>query len=96
MKVQNLDEKVSSIINDRQVFMDYFKARYPAFNNSNIFSRDLQYAVKRYLEFKGFKADFKDAGLVAAQVAATFVNDGTFLVIDGNTFRLKQEAVVAN
>jgi hypothetical protein len=44
---------------DFVAFMNFFKSRYPVIHNSNIFIRDLQYAIFHYFELKGIKLRFK-------------------------------------
>ncbi|MHC1737440.1 MAG: hypothetical protein AB9882_05475 [Ignavibacteriaceae bacterium] len=88
MKNKVVTEHVSKILGEKSVFLDYFKSKYPAFNNSNVFKRDLHYAVKRYLEFRGLKADFRTAELAASQVVDSLVKDGTLRPIDNNSFLL--------
>ncbi|HPO56173.1 MAG TPA: hypothetical protein PKY46_09230 [Ignavibacteriaceae bacterium] len=92
MKPSVTENHVNNIVNDKTVFWEYYKARYPAFNNSNIFKRDLQYAVKRYLEFKGIKAALSESDQIAEQVLSRFIKEGILKPLDNNTFRLSLES----
>jgi hypothetical protein len=44
--------------NEYIIFLNYLKARFPAFHNSNLFFRDFHYAVKNFLEIKNMKVTY--------------------------------------
>ncbi len=47
--------------NDQEIFFNFMKEKYPIFYNSNIFARDIQYAIKQYFEKKDIKITYPQA-----------------------------------
>lgn len=45
-------EYLSELKTNKEIFINFMKEKYPVFNNSNIFLRDILYAVKSYFERK--------------------------------------------
>ncbi len=46
---------------NQEIFFNFMKEKYHIFYNSNIFSRDLQYAIKQYFEKKDIKLSYPEA-----------------------------------
>lgn len=49
---------LEELINNQNIFFRFMKEKYPLFTNSNIFLRDLQYAIKSYFEKKNIKLSY--------------------------------------
>lgn len=52
MTNKNISSLFNDLKNESQVFLNYLKAKFPIFHNSNLFYRDFQYGVKSFLEKK--------------------------------------------
>jgi len=65
--------------NDYQVFLNYLKAKFPLFHNSNFFFRDFHYGIKRYLEKKGILVSYEKAERIAKELSMYFESQGIFI-----------------
>ena len=74
--------------NEREIFLNYMKAKYPLHYNSNIFLRDLQYAVRRFFENKNIVLSYTKAEILAMEFAALLESDNDLLRLDANTWRV--------
>ncbi|MDR3611478.1 MAG: hypothetical protein P4L27_13000 [Ignavibacteriaceae bacterium] len=60
--------KYSDVLKDEYIiFLNYLKARLPAFHNSNLFFRDFHYAVKNFLEIKNMKVTYAKSEQLAKE-----------------------------
>ncbi|HPI37300.1 MAG TPA: hypothetical protein PK397_05075 [Ignavibacteriaceae bacterium] len=71
--------KLELLKRDYKIFLSYFKANYPVFHNSNVFFRDLQYAIRRFLESKGFETNYNEATKLAVSFAELMELEGVFV-----------------
>ena len=49
---KKVDQLYDELKNDYSSFLNFLKANYPIFHNSNFFYRDLQYGLRSYYEMK--------------------------------------------
>ncbi|MBI1938579.1 MAG: hypothetical protein HYS25_10700 [Ignavibacteriales bacterium] len=61
---------VDELISQKEIFIKFMKEKYPVFNNSNIFFRDLQYAIKSFFEKKDKKLSYS----VTEKTALDFID----------------------
>lgn len=61
---------VDELISQKEIFIKFMKEKYPVFNNSNVFFRDLQYAIKSYFEKKDKYLSYS----AAEKTAVDFIN----------------------
>lgn len=52
---------LNTLIDSKESFLEFFKAKYPVYHNSNVFFRDFQYAIQKFLEKKDYKVTYKEA-----------------------------------
>ena len=52
---------------DYIIFLQYLRARFPTFHNSNLFFRDFHYAIKHFLEIKDMKVNYADSEQLARE-----------------------------
>jgi len=64
------------------------KENYPVFYKSNIFFRDLQYAIKRYYEKKNVILTYAEAEKVANEFVKQLVNENLLIKIDNKSFKM--------
>ncbi|MBA4250650.1 MAG: hypothetical protein C0425_10390 [Chlorobiaceae bacterium] len=102
----NTEQKFNLLISEEKSFLSFFKANFPLFHNSNLFLRDFQYSIKRFLELKGYKINFKEVDTLSKMYVIFFEGNGTFIKINHFTWKLnytdfitspplKQEEVVS-
>lgn len=58
-KKMTIDEKLNILKEHYLQFLNYHKAKFPVYHNSNVFEKDLHHSVRKFLALKGIsvKAD---------------------------------------
>lgn len=69
-------------------FFSFMKEKYPFFNKSNVFLRDLQYGVKNFFERKSVKLSYKDVEETTLQLIRLLEKDGILFKLSENTWKL--------
>lgn len=88
----------NELLNEKEIFFKYMGEKYKVFFNSNIFLRDIQYAVRSYFENRGINLKYPEAEKYALELTdymeksneLTPVSNGTWKV----NFHLNQEQKV--
>lgn len=88
--------KISLINSQLDLFLEFFKANYRLFHNSNVFRKDVFYAIKRYLEIKNVKSGFTELEIITDSVILELKNKGFFLELTPITWRLINETYVTS
>lgn len=70
-------------------FLDFMKSKFPMFDSSNVFLRDVQYAVMGYLGLQGIKLNLSRSEEVALEVIKELETQGIFIRIDAQSWRLQ-------
>lgn len=65
--------------NEHTILLNFLRAKYPLFHNSNFFFRDFHYGIKRYLEKKGIFMSYDKAERLAKELAVYFESHGIFI-----------------
>ena len=73
---------------DYTVFLNFLKAKQPLFHNANLFLRDFEYGVKRFLEKKDIKVNTSETETIAAELSRFLVKQGILIPINHNTWKL--------
>lgn len=79
--VQELSGNVS-------MFFHFMKEKYPVFNNSNVFFRDLQYAIHSYFEKKGEKLSYSLSEKTALEFVKILENGGQLISNGKNSWKV--------
>lgn len=82
MKKEKISSLIKSIENDKSQLMNFLKSRYPLFHNSNFFSKDFQYGIKRFLESKDIEVNAIETGRLANELSNMFESNGVFIKIN--------------
>lgn len=69
---------VELIISEEKSLLNFLKAKFPVFNNSNFFFRDLQYGIRSFLEKKNIKISYQEAEFLATEFGKHLENQGLF------------------
>lgn len=81
--------------NDEEL-LNYLKAKFPVFHNSNFFFRDLQYGIESFLEKKEIKVSYQTAEKLAEDMAKHYEEKKLFVKINPHTWKVnKPEFVTA-
>jgi hypothetical protein len=81
--------------NDEEL-LNYLKAKFPVFHNSNFFFRDFQYGIRSFLEKKEIKASYQMAEKLAEDMAQHYEAKNLFVKINHQTWKIhKHEFVTA-
>jgi len=64
---EKTSEYLSLLKRDNVIFLNYMKAKFPLFHNSNLFFRDLQYGIKHFFEMKNMDITYPEAEKLATE-----------------------------
>lgn len=88
MKNEKLNKLAEQIRNNPIIFLNYLKANYPLFHNSNFFFRDLQYGTKKYFEIKDINISYRDAEELAKLLTEYFEEKEIFVKVSNSTWKI--------
>lgn len=77
-----LSKNLEMLKNNDSVLLDYLKAKFPVFHNSNIFFRDIQYGIRSFFEKKEIIVSYQDAEKLADKMVKHFEDKGIFVKIN--------------
>jgi hypothetical protein len=83
-----LNGHLKSLKAEQQIFLNYLKARFPVFHNSNFFFRDLHFGLKSYLEKKGIDMSYTSSEELTKQFVEHLETEGIFVKITNNTWKV--------
>jgi hypothetical protein len=78
---EKLNQHYNLIKNDYPVFLNFLKAKFPVFHNSNFFYRDFHYGVRKFLESKDIKVTYPQAEEIANKLAEFLVEEKIFVPV---------------
>ena len=81
-------EYLSELTANRTIFFSFMKEKYNVFYNSNIFFRDIQYAIKSYFEKKNKKINYSDAEKIAREFIVKMENDKQLIKMSNNAWKV--------
>ena len=68
--------------NNDEELLNYLKAKFPMFHNSNFFFRDIQYGIKSFLEKKEIKISYQTAERLAVEMAKHYEEKNLFVKVN--------------
>ena len=74
---------------NEEILLNFLRAKFPIFHNSNFFFRDLQYGIKNFLEKKDIFVSYKQADELAIEIAKHFENKQIFTKNNEKAWTLK-------
>jgi hypothetical protein len=93
---QKLQIYTENIKADYPVFLNYLKAKFPLFHNSNFFFRDFHYGIKKYFEKKGIKLNYQEAEKIAVELGKFLESEGIFVKIDKQAWKVNYQEFVTS
>ncbi|MCU0342861.1 MAG: hypothetical protein MUF28_03455 [Ignavibacterium sp.] len=88
MTSKNITSLFDDLKNESQIFLNYLKAKFPIFHNSNLFSRDFQYGLKSFLEKKGIKISDNNLVTLSGQFSSYYETQGIFIKTSNQGWKL--------
>ena len=79
MSNKNITSLFNELKNENQIFLNYLKAKFPLFHNSNLFFRDFQYGIMGFLETKGITITIEVADELSKLLSDYYINQGVFI-----------------
>lgn len=73
---------------EKNQILNFLKARFPVFHNSNIFFRDLQYGIRSYFEKKGIKISYPEAEDYAVEFANMLEAEKVFVRVNNQGWKV--------
>jgi hypothetical protein len=86
--MNRINQHVEKLKSEQQMFLDYLKAKFPVFHNSNFFFRDLHYGIKSYFEKRGTELSYSDSEHVARLYTEHLEEEKIFVKITDKTWRV--------
>jgi hypothetical protein len=68
--------------------LNYLRAKFPIFHNSNFFFRDFQYGIRSFLEKKEIKASYQMAEKLANEMANHFESQNIFIRVNRQGWKI--------
>ena len=81
-------DHTNELLSQKDIFLNFMKEKYPVHNNSNIFLRDIQYAVKSFLEKKNKKVKFAETAKITEVFIEQLSEKGILKKISANSWKL--------
>jgi hypothetical protein len=74
--------------NNETELLNYLRAKFPVFHNSNFFFRDFQYGIRSFLEKKEVKVSYQMAEKLAVEMAKYFEEQNIFLKVNSQGWKI--------
>ena len=91
MNSQKIEKLFNELKNDNQIFLNYLKAKFPLFHNSNLFDKDFQYGISGFLEKKGLHLNYGDVEKLSKLLSEYFIAQGIFIKTSNNGWKLNYQ-----
>ncbi len=79
---------LNELLTNQIMFFNFMKEKYRVFNNSNIFFRDIQYAIKSFLEKKEKKIKYAEAEKLAQEFTQKMETEGHLIKMSNNAWKV--------
>lgn len=81
-------DRFNQLMNEKEIFLKYMKEKYKIFLNSNIFLRDIQYAIKSFFEKKDIKISYAEAETLMQEFTKSLESSGELTKLSNNTWKV--------
>jgi len=81
-------EFIKDLTANKSIFFKFMKEKYRLYSNSNIFFRDIQYAIKSYFEKKDVRIKYSQAEKVAFEFITKLENSGELKKMSNNAWKV--------
>ena len=81
-------DRFNQLMTEKEIFLKYMKEKYKMFYNSNIFLRDIQYAIKSFFEKKDIKITYAEAESLMKELTKDMEASGEIIKLSNNTWKV--------
>ena len=74
--------------NNEMELLNYLRAKFPVFHNSNFFFRDFQYGIRSFLEKKEIKCSYELAEKLAIEMARHLEDENIFIKVNNQGWKV--------
>ena len=86
--MKNIDRHYELLKKDETIFLNFLKAKFPVFHNSNFFLRDFQFGIQQFFEKKDIEITYAEAEKLAFRLAEFFETQKLFVPVNRNTWKV--------
>ena len=79
---------IETLKSNQDIFFNFMKEKYPVFTDSNIFHKDILYAIRSFFEKKNSRLSYSIAENLTAQFTEYLENKGDLIKLDKNTWKV--------
>ncbi|MEW6195535.1 MAG: hypothetical protein AB1521_10300 [Bacteroidota bacterium] len=79
---------LQDLISQKEIFIKFMKEKYPLFKNSNVFLRDIQYAIKSYFEKKDQFLTYAQTDKISLGFIQNLEETKEFINVSKNTWKV--------
>lgn len=88
MAKNDVQKLYSELINEINVLLEFLRAKFPVFHNSNFFFRDLQFGIKSFFEKRNIKLSYSESETLAKQIAEFLKKEGIFVETSSQSWKV--------
>ncbi len=88
MARNNTQKLFTELVTDINILLEYLRAKFPMFHNSNFFLRDLQFGIKSFFEKKGIILSYTESEQLAREVAEYLKKGGVFIQTSSHSWKI--------
>jgi len=81
-------KNIELLKSNESALLNFLKAKFPVFHNSNFFFRDLQYGIRSFLEKKEIFVSYQLAEKLAIEMAKHFEEKGIFVKVNNQGWKI--------
>lgn len=79
---------IEDLKSNKNIFLKFMSEKYKIFTNSNIFLRDIQFAIKFYFEKKNIYLKYPQAEKLAKEFTSYLVDHNELSLVNENTWKV--------
>ncbi len=86
--MKNKENHYNELVSNKEHFFKFMRERYPVFYNSNIFLRDIQYAIKTYFDRREKRISYEDAEKLMTEFTTLLESNGELVRLNYNSWKV--------
>ena len=80
--------RLGNLKKETTTFLNYLKAKFPVFHNSNLFFRDVEYGIKGYYEKKGTPVSDSEAEFLTKNFTEHLESESVFIKTSNQAWKV--------